>query len=65
MAVVALAGLHIEIDERDRLAFRADLGRIIAKYGDQPHLRKQRNLEVKRALQMFIENCVNIDLVSK
>lgn len=60
-----IAALRIAFDPADQQAFRADLDRIIGQYGDQPHLRKTRDAEIKRAIAVFAENCIRVQVVPK
>ena len=60
-----IAALRLEFDPADQKAFRADLDRIVRQYGDQPHLRKARDAEIKRAIAVFANHCIRVEVVPK
>ena len=63
MAATLKGELEVTVDGKERDAFRADIARIIDKYGDQPHLRKRRDAELKRAIELLVHECVTVKLV--
>ncbi len=60
-----IGALRIAFDPAEQRAFRSDIDRIVAKYGDQPHLRARRDAEIKRAIAIFAEHCIRVEVVPK